>query len=48
MLLRNATLAGTDTDGPHGLIERGAIAIEGDRIAWAGPEAALPAPTRPP
>ncbi|KPQ18544.1 MAG: imidazolonepropionase HutI [Rhodobacteraceae bacterium HLUCCO18] len=43
MLLRNATLAGTDTDGPHGLIERGAIAIEGDRIAWAGPEAALPA-----
>jgi len=43
MLLRNATLAGTDTDGPHGLIERGAVAIEGDRIIWAGPEAALPA-----
>ncbi len=42
MLLRNATLAGTDADGPHGLIARGAVAIEGDRIAWAGPEAELP------
>jgi len=30
MLLRNATLAGTDADGPHGLIARGAVAIEGD------------------
>lgn len=42
MLLRNATLAGTDADAPYGLIARGAVAIEGDRIAWAGPEAALP------
>jgi imidazolonepropionase len=44
MLLRNATLAGTDADGPHGLIAGGAVVIEGDRIAWAGPEADLPAP----
>lgn len=42
MLLRNATLAGTDADAPYGLIARGTVAIEGERIAWAGPEAALP------
>ncbi|WP_413850834.1 imidazolonepropionase [Albidovulum sp.] len=42
MLLRNAVLAGTDADAPSGLIERGAVVTEGDRIAWAGPEAALP------
>lgn len=42
MLLRNAILAGTDADAPYGLIARGAVAIEGERIAWAGPEAALP------
>ncbi len=44
MLLRNAILAGTDADAdaPYGLIARGTVAIEGERIAWAGPEAALP------
>ena len=48
MLLRNATLAGTDTDGPHGLIERGAVAIEGDRIIWGGSRGSASGPTRPP
>lgn len=42
MLLRNANLAGTDAGAPYGLIARGAVVTEGDRIAWAGPEAALP------
>jgi imidazolonepropionase len=42
MLLRNAVLAGTDADAPSGLIERGAVVTEGERLAWAGPEAALP------
>lgn len=42
MLLVNATLAGTEDARPYGLIPRGAVAIEGDRIAWAGPEADLP------
>lgn len=43
MLLANATLAGTEDARPHGLIPRGAVAIEGERIAWAGAEAELPA-----
>ncbi|MGP1355467.1 imidazolonepropionase-like domain-containing protein, partial [Roseicyclus sp.] len=43
MLLVDATLAGTEADLPHGLIPRGAVVVEGDRIAWAGPEAELPA-----
>jgi imidazolonepropionase len=42
MLLRNANLAGTEADGPYGLIARGAVVIEDDRLAWVGPEAALP------
>lgn len=42
MLLRNANLAGAGADAPYGLIANGAVAIEGDRLAWAGPEAALP------
>lgn len=42
MLLRNAILAGTDAGAPYGLVDRGAVAIEGERLAWAGPEAALP------
>jgi len=43
MLLRNATLAGAEADQPYGLIARGAVVIEGDKISWAGPEADLPA-----
>lgn len=42
MLLHNATLAGAETDQPHGLIAKGAVALEGARIAWVGPEADLP------
>ncbi len=42
MLLRNANLTGTDAGAPYGLIARGTVVTEGDRIAWAGPEAALP------
>ncbi len=42
MLLRNAVLAGTDAGVPYGLTPRGAVVTEGERIAWAGPEAALP------
>lgn len=34
-----ATMTGTS---PFGLHERGAIGVEGGRIAWVGPEAALP------
>jgi imidazolonepropionase len=44
MLLTNATLA-TMTDG-YGLIPDAAVALSGDRIAWAGPMAALPAAYR--
>ncbi|MDK3018917.1 imidazolonepropionase [Pseudodonghicola sp. IC7] len=29
-------------DAPYGLIAAGALVLEGERIAWAGPEAALP------
>ena len=42
MLLVNATLAGTEAAGSYGLIPRGAVAIDGARIVWAGPEAELP------
>ncbi|MFN4201531.1 MAG: imidazolonepropionase [Tabrizicola sp.] len=44
MLLTHATLA-TMTDG-YGLIPDAAVALEGDRIAWAGPMADLPADLR--
>jgi len=40
-ILHNATLA-TMTAG-YGLVEGGAVVIEGDRIVWAGPEASMPA-----
>jgi imidazolonepropionase len=41
VILGNATLA-TMSRG-YGLVEAGAVAIEGNRIAWVGPEAELPA-----
>ena len=42
-ILKNATLATfAKADPPYGLIAGGAIVIEGDGIAWAGPEAAIP------
>lgn len=44
MLLTHATLA-TMTDG-YGLIPDAAVALDGDRIAWAGPMADLPAAHR--
>jgi imidazolonepropionase len=43
-LWRNGTLAAMTTGTPFGSIERGAIAVEAGRIAWIGPEAALPGP----
>ena len=42
-LWRNAKLATLAGGEPWGWVERGALVIEGDRIAWAGDEAALPA-----
>lgn len=44
MLLTHATLA-TMTDG-YGLVPDAAVALDGDRIAWAGPMADLPAAYR--
>jgi imidazolonepropionase len=44
MLLTHATLA-TMTEG-YGLIPDAALALEGDRIAWAGPMSTLPAAFR--
>jgi imidazolonepropionase len=44
MLLTHATVA-TMTDG-YGLIPRAAVAIDGDKIAWVGPMADLPAAYR--
>lgn len=44
MLLTHATLA-TMTDG-YGLIRDAAVALDGDRIAWAGPMDSLPADFR--
>ncbi|PXV61589.1 imidazolonepropionase [Dyella jiangningensis] len=42
-LLTNATLATFAGDAPYGLIEQGAIALHEGRIAWIGPQRALPA-----
>jgi imidazolonepropionase len=44
MLLTHATLA-TMTDG-YGLIHDAAVALDGERIAWVGPMADLPAAYR--
>ena len=38
---RLATMAGTD---PYGAIDGGALAVEGGRLAWVGPESELPGP----
>lgn len=43
-VLGNATVATVDGEGQgYQLVERASIAIEGDRIAWVGPDANLPA-----
>ncbi|SMP24837.1 imidazolonepropionase [Shimia sagamensis] len=42
MLLTNATLATMTGGNAYGLIAEGAIAIEGERIVWAGAQADLP------
>ena len=42
MLFRNATLATMTGPIRYGLVERGAIAVSGERIAWAGPQDDLP------
>ncbi len=42
MLLTNATLATLSGDVPYGLIRDAALAMDGDRIAWAGPMADVP------
>ena len=42
MLLTNATLATMETDRPYGLIEQGAVVVEGEKIAWTGAFADLP------
>jgi imidazolonepropionase len=43
LLLSNARLATMTADRPYGLVDDGAIAIDGDRIMYAGPRAAAPA-----
>ena len=42
MLLTNARIATLKTDYGYGLIENGALAMEGKEIAWVGPAADLP------
>ncbi|MEY8800323.1 imidazolonepropionase [Leisingera sp. XS_AS12] len=43
MLLKNANLTTMAGPGAYGLIEDGAIVMDGDRIVFAGPQADLPA-----
>lgn len=45
MILTNARVA--TMVGDYGLIDRAAVVIEGDRIAWVGPEDSLPASAGP-
>ncbi len=42
MLLTNATIATLRTDDKFGLIEAGAVVLDGDRISWVGAERDLP------
>lgn len=44
MLLTNTTLATmqADAEAPYGLIENAALVVEGDQIAWVGPQADVP------
>ncbi|WP_108839174.1 imidazolonepropionase [Tateyamaria sp. Alg231-49] len=42
MLLTNATIATLRTDDTFGLIEAGAVVLDGDRISWVGAERDLP------
>tara|TARA_R110002020_G_scaffold136630_21_gene304847 strand:- start:1579 stop:2784 length:1206 start_codon:yes stop_codon:yes gene_type:complete len=46
MLLINATLATMDGPSAYGLVRHGAIVMEGNQIAWAGPSSDLPADFR--
>ena len=42
-VIRNGAVASCAGNAPYGLIPQGAVAIAGARIAWAGPDAELPA-----
>ncbi|WP_371059872.1 imidazolonepropionase [Rhodosalinus sp. 5P4] len=43
-VLTDAVLATMNASAPYGLVPKAAVAVEGDRIAWAGPADALPPP----
>jgi len=43
LVLLDARLATMVGPAPYGLVERGALALSDGRVAWAGPEAELPA-----